>query len=121
MIDILKRPVLYNVITIVALILSVIALLDQGRILIAETAEIIARLEGVAAESDPAVGEAAAAIRAGQQARGALYGQALITMIIAVVANVIANYLGRTRHWTNLSRIKELEMEVENLRGNRQG
>ncbi len=109
MLDILKRPVLYNVITIVALILSVIALLDQGRILIAETAEIIARLE------------AAAAIRAGQQARGALYGQALITMIVAVVANVIANYLGRTRHWTNLSRIRELEMEVENLRGKQQG
>ncbi|MDE0610734.1 MAG: hypothetical protein OXH77_12595 [Anaerolineaceae bacterium] len=41
-------------------------------------------------------------------------------MIIAVVANVIANYLGRTRHWANLSRIQSLEAEIEGLRGNQQ-
>ncbi|MCY3719759.1 MAG: hypothetical protein OXG07_09420 [Anaerolineaceae bacterium] len=120
MMDILKRPVLYNVITIVALILSVIALLDQGRTLIAETSEVITRLEGVAAESDPAVGEAAAAISASQQVRGDLYRQALIAMIIAILANVIANYLGRSRQWTNLSRIEALEAEIEGLRGNQQ-
>lgn len=120
MMDILKRPVLYNVLTIVALILSVIALLDQGRTLIAEASEIIIRLEGVAAESDPAVGEAAATMREAQETRGALYRQALVAMIIAIVANVIANYLGRSRQWTNLSRIQELEAEIESLRGNQQ-
>ena len=118
--EILKRPVLYNAITIVALILSVIAMLDQGRSLIAETSEVITRLEGVAAESDPAVGEAAAAIRASQEIRGSLYGQALIAMIVAIVANVIANYLGRTRQWANTSRIQALEAEIEELRGNQQ-
>ncbi len=118
--EILKRPVLYNVITIVALILSVIAMLDQGRSLIAETSEVITRLEGAAAESDPAVGEAAAAIRASQGIRGSLYRQALIAMIVAIVANVIANYLGRTRHWANVSRIQALEAEIEGLRENQQ-
>lgn len=121
MMDVVKRPVFYNVITIIALILSVMAILDQGRSLIAETAEIIVRLEGVAAESNPAVGEAASAMRAAQDARGALYRQALIAMIVAIVANVVANYLGRTRQWSNFSRIQALEAEIEGLRGKRQG
>jgi hypothetical protein len=38
-------------------------------------------------------------------------------MVIAILANVVANYLGRGRHFTNISRIRELEAELRGLRG----
>ena len=41
----------------------------------------------------------------------------IVTMIIAILANVIANYLGRGRQHANTVRIRELEAELHGLRG----
>jgi hypothetical protein len=39
------------------------------------------------------------------------------TLLIAIMANVVANYLGRGRHYENSGRIRELEAEMRGLQG----
>ncbi len=115
--DTLRKPVIFNIITIVAMLISIISLIQSGQRLQSETHGALGALEAAVDDSNPALGEAVAALKSTQEERQGLYTMALLTMAIAIAASVIANYLGRSRHWTNMARIRELEKEVESLGG----
>lgn len=117
MTNIVRLPVAFNVITIVAMLFSlfqVAAGFSGGTASIAEAVQFLEKLvdEDVEVDEDLISG-----LANDLDTRGRLANYLIVTMVIAIVANVIANYLGRGRHSTNLARIRELETELRELRG----
>ena len=56
-------------------------------------------------------------LSAEQNQRLRLANYILATLLIAILANVVANYIGRGRHYENSARIRELEAEMRAMRG----
>ena len=55
-------------------------------------------------------------LAAEQDQRLRLANYLLATLLIAILANVVANYIGRGRHFKNTARIRELEAEIRGMR-----
>lgn len=80
------------------------------------TAEAIQLLAELARENE-AVDESLITLLENDVMRRRLLGNGMIvTMGIAILANVVANYLGRGRQRMNLGRIRRLEAELDGMR-----
>ena len=111
------RPVVFNVITIAALLIALVQLvLISPMYTMPATTEAIQLLVELVQEND-AEEESLIALLADDLMRRKWLGNGMIvTMGIAIVANVIANYLGRGRQRTNQDRIRRLEAELQGMR-----
>ena len=111
------RPVVFNVITIAALLIALAQLvLVFPMYTMPATTEAIQLLEELAQESD-AVEETLIDLLANDLMRRRWLGNSMIvTMGIAILANVIANHLGRGRQRVNVARIRQLEADLDAMR-----
>ena len=55
-------------------------------------------------------------LAAEQEQRLRLANYLFVALMVAILANVFANYLGRGRHFENTARIRELEAEIRGMR-----
>lgn len=108
----LFQPVVFNVITIVAMLFSLFQIVAGGVDRTTRTAQAIQLLEELVEEGVIEDEGIVSGVATDQSMRASLATTLYLTMLIAIVANVIANYLGRGRHHENLSRIRELEAEL---------
>jgi len=111
------RPVVFNVITIAALLIALAQLvLVFPMYAMPATTEAIQLFEELAQESD-AVEETLIELLENDLVRRKWLGNGMIvTMCIAILANVIANYLGRGRQRMNQARIRQLEADLQAMR-----
>ena len=111
------RPVVFNVITIAALLIALAQLvLVFPMYTMPATTEAIQLLIELAQESD-AVEESLIELLANDLMRRKWLGNGMIvTMTIAILANVIANDLGRGRQRMNQARIRQLEADLDAMR-----
>ena len=111
------RPVVFNVVTIAALLIALVQLvLVSPMYTMPATAEAIQLLAELARENE-AVDESVITLLENDVMRRRLLGNGMmITMGIAIVANVVANYLGRGRQRMNVDRIRRLEAELDGMR-----
>lgn len=113
----LLPPVVFNAITIVAMLFALSQMVTEVPRLLANSTMIMLALEELAQESDQVDESLIATFAADQDQRTGLFNEIIVVMVIAIVANVIANYLGRGRHFANTARIRELEAELRAIRG----
>ena len=113
----LLQPVVFNIITIVAMLFSLFQIMtgESGRL--TRTSDAIQLLEELAEDGVLEDDSIISGLSADRDMRTRLANYLVVTMVIAILANVVANYLGRGRHFTNISRIRELEAELRVLRG----
>lgn len=111
------RPVVFNVVTIAALLIALVQLvLVSPMYTMPATAEAIQLLTELAQENE-AVDESVITLLELDVMRRRLLGNGMIvTMGIAILANVVANYLGRGRQRMNVGRIRRLEAELDGMR-----
>lgn len=111
------RPVVFNVVTIAALLIALVQLvLVSPMYTMPATAEAIQLLAELARENE-AVDESLITLLENDVMRRRLLGNGMIvTMGIAILANVVANYLGRGRQRMNVDRIRRLEAELDGMR-----
>ena len=111
------RPVVFNVVTIAALLIALVQLvLVSPMYTMPATAEAIQLLTELARENE-AVDETVITLLENDVMRRRLLGNGMIvTMGIAILANVVANYLGRGRQRMNVDRIRRLEAELDGMR-----
>ena len=111
------RPVVFNVVTIAALLIALVQLvLVSPMYTMPATAEAIQLLTELAQENE-AVDESVITLLELDVMRRRLLGNGMmLTMGIAILANVVANYLGRGRQRMNLDRIRRLEAELDGMR-----
>ena len=111
------RPVVFNVVTIAALLIALVQLvLVSPMYTMPATAEAIQLLAELAQENE-AVDESVITLLENDVMRRRLLGNGMIvTMGIAILANVVANYLGRGRQRMNVDRIRRLEAELDGMR-----
>ena len=111
------RPVVFNVVTIAALLIALVQLvLVSPMYTMPATAEAIQLLAELARENE-AVDESVITLLENDVMRRRLLGNGMmITMGIAILANVVANYLGRGRQRMNVDRIRRLEAELDGMR-----
>lgn len=108
--DKLIRPVIFNVITIAALLFALVQMLSiqPGRITpsMTETIQILDEVDESLSDR----------LTTDQNRRRWFTNLAMITTVIAILANVTANYLGRRRQRVNVAKISRLEEELQRLR-----
>ncbi len=111
------RPVVFNVVTIAALLIALVQLvLVSPMYTMPATAEAIQLLAELAQENE-AVDESVITLLELDVMRRRLLGNGMmLTMGIAILANVVANYLGRGRQRMNVGRIRRLEAELDGMR-----
>ncbi len=111
------RPVVFNVITIAALLIALAQLvLVSPMYAMPATTEAIQLLVELAQERD-VVEENLIELLADDLMRRKWLGNGMIvTMGVAILANVIANYLGRGRQRMNQAKIRHLEAELHAMR-----
>ena len=108
----LMQPVVFNVIIIVGLVLTlVLAVAESPSRLVTQTMAMTT-LEQLAAETDLVDETTLANVRTDDANRGSLTGTVTVLLLVAILANFIANYLGRGRHHSNSARIRELEAQL---------
>lgn len=114
------RPVIFNIITIAALLIALVQLLivAPGRTT-PTTNEAVQLLVELGQESDAVDETLSVRLAADQERRRWFTNSMTVTMSIAVLANVIANHLGRGRQRRNLDRIRRLEAELHGLQTRR--
>ena len=111
----LFQPVLFNLITIVAMLFLLFQLAESAhRTGATEINELYGALVEEGAIQDEGL---SARLDAEGEQRLQLATYILATLMIAILANVVANYIGRGRHFENTARIRELEAEIRGLRG----
>ena len=111
----LSQPVLFNLVTIAAMLFSLFQLVAVSQR--TATSEVIELFEELAAEGEVEDETLSVRLAAEQEERLRLANYILATLLFAILANVVANYLGRGRHFENTARIRELEAEIRGLRG----
>ena len=111
----LFQPVLFNLITIMAMLFSLFQLVAVSQR--TATNEVIELFEELAAEGGIEDETLSLRLAAEQDQRLRLANYILATLMIAILANVLANYIGRGRHYENTARIRELEAEIRGMRG----
>ena len=111
----LFQPVVFNLITIVGMLFLLFQLVESVRRTgPADITESYADLVEEGAIEDEGL---SARLEAEENLRLRVAVYILATLMIAILANVVANYLGRGRHFENTARIRELEAEIRGLRG----
>ena len=110
----LSQPVLFNLITIAAMLFSLFQLVAVSQR--TATNEVIELFEELAAEGGIEDETLSVRLAAEQDQRLRLANYILATLMIAILANVVANYIGRGRHHANTARIRELEAEIRGMR-----
>ena len=110
----LIQPVLFNLITIIAMLFSLFQLVAVSQR--TATNEVIELFEELAAEGGIEDETLSVRLAAEQDQRLRLANYMLGTLMIAILANVVANYIGRGRHHANTARIRELEAEIRGMR-----
>ena len=90
----LLQPVVFNIITIVAMLYALGQLIFEGPQLLTSTTGLIVMLDELAEESDLVDENVVSSFTADQEQRSALFNNVIVVMVIAIVANVVANYLG---------------------------
>ncbi len=111
----LFQPVLFNLVTIVAMLVSLFLLVTVSQN--TATDEVVELFEMLSAEGGIEDATLSVRLAAEQDERMRLANYVLATLMIAIFANVVANYLGRGRHFDNTARIRELEAEIRGIRG----
>ncbi len=114
--DTLIQPVVFNVITIVAMLFSLFQIVTGESVRLTRSAEAIVLLEELAEDGVLEDDAIVSSLSADRDMRTRLANYLIVTMVIAILANVVANYLGRGRHFANTARIRELEAELRTLR-----
>ena len=110
----LSQPVLFNLITIVAMLFSLFQLVTVSQR--TATNDVIELFEELGEEGDIEDETLSLRLAAEQDQRLRLANYLLATLLIAILANVVANYIGRGRHFENTARIRELEAEIRGMR-----
>ena len=110
----LSQPVLFNLITIVAMLFSLFQLVTVSQR--TATNEVIELFEELGEKGDIEDETLSLRLAAEQDQRLRLANYLLATLLIAILANVVANYIGRGRHFENTARIRELEAEIRGMR-----
>lgn len=101
------RPVVFNVITIAAMVFALNWTLNYPPDAFSPL------LEQAAAEAPGMVDEAmVVSLQDTEALRVQGFNMGVIVMIIAILSNIVANYLGRQRQRQNLERIAELEAKL---------
>lgn len=110
----LSQPVLFNLITIVAMLFSLFQLVAVSQR--TATNDVIELFEELGEKGDIEDETLSLRLAAEQDQRLRLANYLLATLLIAILANVVANYIGRGRHFENTARIRELEAEIRGMR-----
>ena len=111
------RPVVFNVITIAALLIALVQLvLVSPMYTMPATTEALQLLAEIAQKSDAADESLITLLSNDLMRRRWLGNGMIVTMGIAILANVIANNLGRGRQRMNQDRIRRLEAELYGMR-----
>lgn len=108
------QPVVFNAVTIVAMLLSLIQVVAVARGTM--TFEVIAFFDDLIEEGEIEDETLPVRLAAEQDERIRYSIYVLTTVLVAILANVAANYIGRGRHFENTARIRELEAELRGLR-----
>lgn len=111
--DKLFQPVVLNLITIVAMLFLLFQLAESAHR--TGTTEIIGLYEALVEEGAIEDEGLRARLAAEEDQRLQLATYVLATLMIAILANVVANYIGRGRHFENTARIRELEAEIRGM------
>lgn len=113
----LLQPVVFNMITIVAMLCSLFQMVAVAKRDEVATAKAVQLIEEFVAAGE--IEDEGLTLRlAAESEQIALFEVYIVgTLLIAVMANVVANYIGRGRHFENSGRIRELEAEMRGLRG----
>ena len=114
----LLQPVVFNMITIVAMLFSLFQMVTVAKRDEVATAKAIQLIEEFVEEGE--IEDDGLTLRlAAESQLIALFEVYIVgTLLIAIMANFMANYFGRGRHFENSGRIRELEAEMRGLRGN---
>lgn len=104
----LFRPIMFNVIAIVAMLFTLFLPVSHN----IATSGTIDLIEDAIGESD-----LTAQLEAERQFRLQLTHYILYALIIAILANVVASYFGRRRYHKYTARIGELEADMRKLKG----
>lgn len=115
--DKLILPGIFNIITIVALLFCLAQVIASPARTLPATSEAIQILVSHAEKND--VMHETLRLADDQEWRRGFNIKMIVTAAVAILANVIANYLGRQRHRTNLDRIRNLEVARRELRSRR--
>jgi len=111
-------PTLFNVVTIVAMLLALFQLLTEPALRTTPTmVEAIQILEEIVEQDAPGgeVGQRLSARLVTDQEQRRWFVNGMIAAIfVAIVSNVVANSLGRGRQRANAARIRDLEAELRN-------
>lgn len=109
----LLQPVTFNLITIAAMLFSIgqLVAVSQGT----ATTDVIELFETLAAAGEIEDGTLSMRLAAERGRRLRLANYVLATLMIAILANFAANYVGRGRHFENTARIRELEAELRGM------
>ena len=112
-----SQPVLFNMITIAAMLFSLFQMVAVAKRDEVATAKAVQLIEEFVEEG--AIEDDGLTLRlAAESNQIALFEVYIVgTLLIAIMANVVANYIGRGRHYENTGRIRELEAEMRGLRG----
>ncbi len=111
------QPVVFNLITIVAMLFSLFQLVAVAKRDEVATARAVQLIEEFVEEGE--IEDDGLALRLADESRQiALFEVYIVgTLLLAIMANFVANYIGRGRHYENTGRIRELEAEMRGLRG----
>lgn len=115
----LIQPTVFNIITIAALLFCLVQVLTSLERTMSATTEAVQLIVEHAPESDAVDETSSLRLAADQEWRLGLNNSMSVTAVIAILANILANYLGRRRHRMNHDRIRQLEAELRGLRSRR--
>ena len=111
------QPVVFNMITVAAMLCSLIQMVAVAKRDVVATANAVQLIEEFV-EAGEIEDDGLTVRLADESDQIGLFEVYIVgTLLIAIMANVVANYLGRGRHYENLGRIRELEAEMRGLRG----
>ena len=111
------QPVVFNMITIVAMLFSLFQIVAVAKRDVVATAKAVQLIEEFVEVGE--IEDDGLTLRLADESRQIDLFEVYIvaTLLIAVMANFVANYIGRGRHYENSGRIRELEAEMRGLRG----
>lgn len=113
------QPLVFNVITIVALLFCLFQVFTSRDRMMSATTEAVQLIVEHAPESDAVDETSSLRLATDQEWRMGISNSMSVTAGIAILANILANYLGRRRQRMNHDRIRQLEAELRGLQSRR--
>ena len=111
------QPVVFNMITVAAMLCSLVQMLAVAERDVVATARAVQLIEEFVEAGE--IEDDGLTVRLSDESDQIAIFDLYIggTLLIPIMANVLANYFGRGRHYENSGRIRELEAEMRGLRG----